>query len=589
MNILLLNLARFGDILQSRAAVADLIRKGHRVGMVCLENFAPAADLLPGLALVAPLPGAIFLACLKSPPDAAGINPGPNRAEEGSDAFPRPSRENWPRALAVLADFRRSIHAAFPPDIVCNLTPDASAKVLTRFLARGRACSGFFVDDYGFGVNGNAWAAFFVGSSLERGISPFNVVDLFRKIAAGDNACRGSASPERKRAPNSPPGDVSTNGSTHAPVIRSKPPPGGLSLRRPSAAARKSVSGLIKQAGVKEARAYVAFQPGASEDRRRWPVEYFAALGDILWREERLCPLILGGKSERSLAEAYSALAAHPHIDLCGRTDLPSLSAALCRTKLLVSNDTGTMHLAAGLKIPILAVFLATAQPFDTGPYYSGSCCLEPDLPCHPCAFGSRCAHEQRCARLIRPEFFASLVLSRLRGGDWILPPAGGADRARVWVTDFDAAGFMDLRSISGHEREQRTLWLALQRDLLRHFLDGRERRRTAPAPELGVEAKTLEAVKRALALTELLRQQFELAQRPAGASARQRLPGTWRRVYEALNSSPRLRALALLFAQECQGENENAATGLGGLDGPAQGVENFRLLLADFCRALEN
>ena len=47
MNILLINLTRFGDLLQSRALVHDLAVQGHRVGMVCLENFAEAARLLP--------------------------------------------------------------------------------------------------------------------------------------------------------------------------------------------------------------------------------------------------------------------------------------------------------------------------------------------------------------------------------------------------------------------------------------------------------------------------------------------------------------------------------------------------------------
>ena len=54
--------------------------------------------------------------------------------------------------------------------------------------------------------------------------------------------------------------------------------------------------------------------------------------------------------------------------------NLPAVLAAVLRqSRLIVTNDTGTMHLAAGLGVPVLALFLATAQPWDTGPYREGS------------------------------------------------------------------------------------------------------------------------------------------------------------------------------------------------------------------------
>jgi hypothetical protein len=441
------------------------------------------------------------------------------------------------------------------------LTPDTSAKVLTRFLANGGDCSGFFVDENGFGVNGNNWAAFFVGSSLERGISPFNVVDMFRKIAS----------------------DI-----PGGPGLRDAfPTPGDVSLFRPGKKARLGARRLLGEAAGDDVNGHVAFQLGASEDRRRWPAGSFAALGDILWREAKLCPVLLGSASERRLAEAYADLAAHPYLDLCGRTDLAELSAVLCRVKLLVSNDTGTMHLAAGLNVPILAVFLATAQPFDTGPYLAGSCCLEPDLPCHPCAFGSKCAFDLRCAQAIRPEFFAALILSRLRRGSWILPE-DGSGKARVWLSRPDAHGFMDLQSVSGHGKAERTVWLALQRRLLRDFLDGNGPSPPAPEetpdnPPLCAGRETAAALNHAMALTELLQQQSRLAARPTGAAMRQKLAGTWRMVYDALSANPDLRALALLFAQTCRGGNGE----IPDLPRLAETSENFHRLLANFSKAL--
>ena len=125
-------------------------------------------------------------------------------------------------------------------------------------------------------------------------------------------------------------------------------------------------------------------QLGASEERRQWPAQYFAAVGDNLWHKRKLCPVLLGSPAERPLAEAYAQQAQGPFVDAVGKTDLTQLAALLRRSRMLFTNDTGTMHLAAGLGVSCLAIFLATAQPCDTGPYLPGCCCLEPALPCHP-------------------------------------------------------------------------------------------------------------------------------------------------------------------------------------------------------------
>ena len=82
-------------------------------------------------------------------------------------------------------------------------------------------------------------------------------------------------------------------------------------------------------------RGFVALQPGASEERRRWPVEHFARTGDMLWQSHGLCPVLLGSGAEAELGRRYAAAATAPHINLIGATDLPSLGAALLAARLL--------------------------------------------------------------------------------------------------------------------------------------------------------------------------------------------------------------------------------------------------------------
>lgn len=501
MNILLINLTRFGDLLQCQAAINGLVRQGHAPALVCLDNFAPAASLLRGLAGIYPLAGSTLLSLLD---------------------------RSWPGAVSALEIWKHDLRRSFPFDRVCNLTPVLSARLLGRYLAEEGELTGFGLDSMGFGDTTDPWAAFLQGASRMRGVSPFNVVDLFRKVAGS--------------------GDMSPDAALVS-------PPGGLV---------RSVAASLSESAPQGCNGFVALQLGASEERRRWPSESFAAVGDALWLRARLCPVLVGSAAERHLAGEYRENASGPCIDKVGETSLSDLAAILAASRMLITNDTGTMHLAAGLGTPVLALFFATAQPWDTGPYQAASCSLEPDLPCHPCAFGTECRDGHRCLRSIRPETVSALALSFLQGKTW-----EGADDlggARVWEGRLDVGQFMDLRSLSGHENTERTLWLREQRRVYRQFLD-RDRalpfqptRRSTPLP---LPPETAQALEQSLAQVELLldaliRQGALLLENPM-PQVRQRFLSTWQRVAGLLHGSPYLAALSLLWQEETQGSSDLA------------------------------
>ncbi len=502
MNILLINLTRFGDLLQSRALVRDLAAQGHRVGMVCLENFAAAARLLPDIAHVAPLPGSALL--------------------RESAAEPSPAARRWPLALSTLGSWRRDLERDFPYDDVRNLTATVSARLLCGLLAHNRPVTGFALDAEGFALNTNPWSAFTLGSTLVRGNSPFNIVDLFRRMGQDAANARGLRDP------------------------------GAADLNRPDAAAGQAAEELLRSEAPAECAGFVGLQLGASRDERRLPTAAFAELGGLLWKKHRLCPVLLGHTSERPLAERYALRAGHPFIDLCGRTNLDQLAAALTRLRLLVSNDTGTLHLAAGLGTPVLGVYLATAQPFDTGPYREGSCTVEPDLPCHPCPFGRLCPNGLACRKHIPAGTLFALADAFLRTGRW---PQAAAPGARVWLSTFDEHGFMDLHSLSGHEREDRTRWMALQRLLLRQFIDSEPQRPFAPEARPTPSADSgsplfHKELDEAVMLAELMAGQAELLLVRPLPAVRDKLTTTIRRMRELLDGHPHLAALSILFSQ---------------------------------------
>lgn len=443
LDVLVVNLTRFGDLLQTQPLLHAAHRAGLRCGLVCLDNFAPALPLLRHVEAAWPLHGARMLKLVE---------------EEGG--------RRWKEAAAFALESARAIRKEAAPRRVLNLTATLSSRLWMRMLSLpddGGECvpaSGFAVDADGYGLCGDLWTAYLGGTVLRRDNAPFNLADMFRRTLA-------SAAPAGFCAA------------------------GGRGLAEPSPEAGEAIL-----ARGPEVPFHVGFQLGASASIRQWPVEHFAALGRILHEETGACPVLLGGPGERALAGRYAALADHPHIDAVGATDLPALASLTSRLRLLVSNDTGTLHLAAGLGVPSLSLFLATAQPCDTGPYLPGCACLEPALECHPCQFGVACPHGERCRAAIRPEGVARLAVGRLNTGGW---EAGMSDalkaEARVWVTEEDSQGFADLRCLSGHEAEIRTRWLRLQREWWRRMLDSMTAvlRGEAPAAPGGAATATAE------------------------------------------------------------------------------------------------
>ena len=421
-DIVVANLTRFGDLLQSQPLFEDLHDSGFRVGLLCLENFAPALPLLRHVDAAWSLPGASLMALLD---------------------------KDWREAASRLFSLADGIRREGAPRCVINLTATLSARLLAKLIAPSHeAILGFGVDGEGFGVNRGIWSTFLCGTTLCRQNAPFNIADMFRMVAA----------------PLLPPEIINR--------------PGVFTLASPEGEALEHAGRLLEAParlpGARRPSGYIAMQLGASAERRQWPAAHFAALGDMLWEKAELCPVLLGAPAEHELGNAYAKLAGGPYVNAIGKTDIPQLAALLTQCRLLVTNDTGTMHLAAGLGLPCLAFFLATAQPWDTGPYIENSLCLEPALACHPCPFGQACPHDGICREQIAPEAVLGPILSHLSGAGW--EHGVGSDlrrQARIWLTGgTDKGGFAEIKSISGHEREDRTLWLRRQRRFWRHILD---------------------------------------------------------------------------------------------------------------------
>jgi heptosyltransferase-1 len=179
---------------------------------------------------------------------------------------------------------------------------------------------------------------------------------------------------------------------------------------------RPEISAAVKSKWKLDGAKWVALQPGARWDNKRWPVEHFTALVRRLAQKfPGVRFAVLGGKDDLPLGEKISQAEPARVLNLCGATSLPEMIEFLRCCDLLITNDTGPMHVAAALGTPLIALFGPTA-PERTGPYGRLENVLRINLPCAPC-LKSECHYEKplECLRALLPETVyqrASAILS---------------------------------------------------------------------------------------------------------------------------------------------------------------------------------
>lgn len=158
---------------------------------------------------------------------------------------------------------------------------------------------------------------------------------------------------------------------------------------------------------------WIALQPGARWLNKRWPAEHFAELTPLLAAEFPQARFaIFGSTDERPLGEIIARATPERCLNLAGQTSLPEMIEWLRRCELMVTNDTGPMHVAAALGKPVIAICGPT-DPRRTGPYGQHERVAQTKLPCVPC-LKSRCAWPQpmECMTAMSPRE----VFARARG-----------------------------------------------------------------------------------------------------------------------------------------------------------------------------
>ena len=177
---------------------------------------------------------------------------------------------------------------------------------------------------------------------------------------------------------------------------------------------RRWADGVLKDLGISEGKPLIGMNPGATYGLAKcWYPDRFGKLGKRLAEKWQARILLFGKEEERPIADEILRYLGTDGIDLTGKTGLLQLAALLERCTLLVTNDTGTMHMAAAVGIPVAALFGST-PPLATGPWGEGHVVVRRDVPCSPC-WERICPKDHRCMELITVDEVEKVVDKQLR------------------------------------------------------------------------------------------------------------------------------------------------------------------------------
>ena len=161
------------------------------------------------------------------------------------------------------------------------------------------------------------------------------------------------------------------------------------------------VESLMRRHGI-GGRAIVTLAPGTIWETKHWGSDKFAEVARHFLAKNFAVALI-GSRRERTVCEQVAQLAPGA-VNLAGVTTLDELAALIRRSAMVVTNDSGPMHLAVALDRPVVSIFGPT-DPVWIGPYQRTNAVLQAALPCSPCYLRriDRCRHDHACMEKVSP------------------------------------------------------------------------------------------------------------------------------------------------------------------------------------------
>ena len=304
-------------------------------------------------------------------------------------------------------------------DWVINLNYTFGSALLSYVLDT-RHRSGFAANKYRQYISKDKWFPFSLASFMNRKYSNFNWVDIYKQSIG----------------------------------LRSVPQ--GPYFLPESSNVSKAVS-KIRNIGF-ENQKIIGMHPGAGGDFKQWPIEKFGQLGKMLVEQNDTRILIFGDQKESMSGEHLKTFIGESAANLAGQTTLEELAAFLSKCDVLITNDTGPMHLASAVGTRVIALFFST-HFVETGPYGAGHIAIHPNIPCFPCQGTAQCRR-----KVCLDQISVEAVKKTVNIGKPLLKKSNfnvdvrNSDHIGMFLSGFDPWGNLDWLPIGSHRLTSQTL-----------------------------------------------------------------------------------------------------------------------------------
>ena len=301
-------------------------------------------------------------------------------------------------------------------DMLVNLSHSRFSALMVHYLKVNNVI-GFHCNNSGDRMTGHPWMQYFGTEPFNRSFNEFNLVEIFSRSAGID-----------------PTGKEIQVTENRYPVTEDK-----------------FLATVLNEA---KNDLVIGFQIGSSLENRRWSTASFARLADLLVEQLNARIFLFGVASESESAEEMIRKTNRKNniVDLTGKTDLKQLAVLLKRCAYLVTNDTGTMHLAAALNTKIIGLFFAHAHPFETAPFSSGHLIFQARISCAPCSYGVHC-NNIICVEKVLPEHVLSFIENYEQHNNWKLPyDLKKSQEVNIYETILSSQGIVRLKPLIKHE-----------------------------------------------------------------------------------------------------------------------------------------
>lgn len=180
---------------------------------------------------------------------------------------------------------------------------------------------------------------------------------------------------------------------------------------------RQRAEQTLSAAGARHNVPRIAIGAGASYGSAKcWPPERFADFVNCFRVHTDADVILFGTASEQTVCDAITAGIKGPSISLVGKTTIADLPALLSQCQLFVGNDSGAMHVAAAVGLPVVAIFGPT-DPHGTAPVTPRCTVVQQKPYCSPC-FLRRCPIDHRCMTSVTPEAVETAARGWLRSAE---------------------------------------------------------------------------------------------------------------------------------------------------------------------------